>query len=477
MLALLVLAVAPILSASPVAEPAARAVPAAQPITTPSPASWIATKTAKHRRDLGDSLHSILADLGNVPSYVASGVPNYFQDFPQGDKVISSLGLSSSDIAALPTQVLNLPPYANWTDKGWNIRFRGNVLKQPNISRSKLDDLANGFLIGTSVSQLPPDQADQARNLTSEIYVVQQGNVSVSLHLEPAPSAGGSGEQGGGGAVTPTGGTQDISLPYNTTKEGDFDVFVPIQQNGLMAGNSTSQIQRLNVYASGTTTGNATAYLVPDTGITIVSDIDDTLRITKIYQPKEGLLNSFARPYVPWMNMPEIYRNFSMSIPNAHFHYLTTTPEQVTRNYMQYIYSSYPGGSFDTRPLNFSDVAATLSIRKALLVKVFQTFPKRKFILMGDTSNSDVLRDYPAMTTEFPGQVLCILMRNVSSTDSADRFPYNTGGYKDLNTNSYMFYNVPVSIPPPSIALAVVTKGVAHENCLYLRTISRISTS
>lgn len=37
---------------------------------------------------------------------------------------------------------------------------------------------------------------------------------------------------------------------------------------------------------------------------------------------------------------------------------------------MDFIYNHYPGGSFDTRPLNFSDVAATLSIRKALLQKV-----------------------------------------------------------------------------------------------------------
>ncbi|KAK5239493.1 hypothetical protein LTR16_011856, partial [Cryomyces antarcticus] len=109
--------------------------------------------------------------------------------------------------------------------------------------------------------------------------------------------AGSSGESGGGGAVTPSGGAQDITLPYPTTPEGDFDVFVPIKNvsgGGLMAGNGTNQIQRMNVYVGGASIGNATAYLVPPTGFTIVSDIDDILRITKIYEPKEGLLNSFA---------------------------------------------------------------------------------------------------------------------------------------------------------------------------------------
>ena len=265
----------------------------------------------------------------------------------------------------------------------------------------------------------------------------------------PAPLAGASGQRGGGGAVTPAGGNQQIKFPYPTTPQGDFDSFVRIQNQGLEDGNSTSSPQRLNVFTEGTLTGNATAYLVPSSGLTVISDIDDILRITKIYQPKEGLLNSFARPFTPWLNMPDIYANWSRSVPGIHFHYLTTTPEQVTRNYMDFIYKTYPGGSFDTRPLNFSDVDATLSIRKFLLQKIFLTYPERKFVLVADTSNSDVMRDYPQMATDFPNQVQCIFLRNTSSTDSGDKFPYDTKGFKDLNQSLYMFFNVPVSLLPP----------------------------
>lgn len=105
---LLVAAAAPLISASPVAEaePAAIAIANAQPVATASPVAWDPTKTAKHRRDVGDSINSL---LGGFPSYVASGVPNFFQDFPQGDKVASSLGLSESAIQSLPTQVINVP--------------------------------------------------------------------------------------------------------------------------------------------------------------------------------------------------------------------------------------------------------------------------------------------------------------------------------------------------------------------------------
>lgn len=231
----------------------------------------------------------------------------------------------------------------------------------------------------------------------------------------------------------------------------------------MRPGNETSRIQTLNMYAHGTDSGNATAYLVPSTGLTIISDIDDILRVTKIYQPKEGILNTFARSLVPWMNMPQIYANWSASVQNVHFHYLTTTPEQVTRTYMDFIYKTYPLGSFDTRPLNFSDTRATLHIRRFLLDKIFQTFPQRKFILVADTSNSDVMAAYPAMYKDYPGQVACILLRNTSSTDSGDKFPYNTSGFKGIPQDNYMFFHVPDDL---------VQLDIANGHCLN-RTIAQ----
>lgn len=141
--------------------------------------------------------------------------------------------------------------------------------------------------------------------------------------------------------------------------------------------------------------------------------------------------------------MPQIYANWSQALPNMHFHYLTTTPEQITRNYMEYIYATYPLGSFDTRPLNFSNIEATLHIRKFLLDKIFQTFPDRKFILVADTSNSDVMTDYPQLAHQYPDQVQCIFLRNTSATDPGDRFPYDTSGFKGIKQEKYMFFVTP----------------------------------
>jgi hypothetical protein len=103
--------------------------------------------------------------------------------------------------------------YANWTNDGWSVRFHGNVYKQPNISESKLDDLANIFLIGTDIKNLSASEQTMARNLTSEIFVLQQSDIAVSFELMPAETVGASGQKAGSGAIIPTGYTQNITFP------------------------------------------------------------------------------------------------------------------------------------------------------------------------------------------------------------------------------------------------------------------------
>lgn len=258
----------------------AAAVPA-HPMITPAPA--LSKRDLERRVDVGSYLGSVFSSLGSdVSSFVASGVPQFFNDLPTGTAVASSLGIATSDLAASPTLALNVPPYANWTDQGWNVRIHGNIYKQPNISMDKLNSLTNIFLIDTDVEDLPADEANQARNLTSEIFIVQQDNEQVLIDFVQNVAINSSTDSG---AINAAGGAQTITMPYNTTAEGDFDSFMVLQNTTgttgghLLRGNETNQIQLLNTYVKGAAeTGNATAFLVPTTGITIISDIDDILR-------------------------------------------------------------------------------------------------------------------------------------------------------------------------------------------------------
>jgi len=109
-IALLVL---PVALAFPAPTPVAVPVAVPHPMITPRASLTDRTPTRVQNRDLLDSIKGagsyVESVLGSFPSYVASGVPNFFQDFPTGTAVQSSLSISDGDLDALPTQVLNIP--------------------------------------------------------------------------------------------------------------------------------------------------------------------------------------------------------------------------------------------------------------------------------------------------------------------------------------------------------------------------------
>lgn len=99
--------------------PLALAAPAASPVAVPAPPHPMITARARledrdvEQRDIFSTIKGaesyLTSVIGTFPSYVVSGVPNFFQGFPTGSAVESSLGISDSDLAATPTQVLNIP--------------------------------------------------------------------------------------------------------------------------------------------------------------------------------------------------------------------------------------------------------------------------------------------------------------------------------------------------------------------------------
>jgi hypothetical protein len=47
----------------------------------------------------------------------------------------------------------------------------------------------------------------------------------------------------------------------------------------------------------------------PPEGLTIVSDVDDILRVAEIWNPKQMIFNTFVRSFRPWLDMNRVYRD------------------------------------------------------------------------------------------------------------------------------------------------------------------------
>ncbi|CAE6462147.1 hypothetical protein ACGC1H_001710 [Rhizoctonia solani] len=398
--------------------------PAPEPRVTPTP-------TAPAKRDLLDIPASVTSLLGSaIPSDAAGGILPGWLTMPSDDQIKKQLGLNDTSISQLPVEVMNIPGYANWTENGWNNRIHGYVYKNPPATADQLDSAAQVFVPSLDESGFTDANRAMARNVTAALITlpVQNYSLQFTLRYNAQPAA-------------------NITFPLPTDDRGEYDQFVPFTSQGLIPnGNETNVVQGLELFTPAIASGNASSYLVPPQGVTLVADIDDILRVTRIYQPADGLKNSFALPYVPWMNMPQVLKGWEQRIQGLHFHYLTTTPIKVTQFYESFTYANYPLGSYDIRPLNLTTVEQIFQVRKVNLHRIFETFPQRKFVLLGDTSNNDIMSQYPAMATDFPGQVQCILLRNTSATDSGDHFPYDTSGFKNLDNSTYMFFRTPDDI-------------------------------
>ncbi|KAG8861450.1 hypothetical protein FRB96_002899 [Tulasnella sp. 330] len=273
-----------------------------------------------------------------------------------------------------------------------------------------------------------PEMAKMVRNMTSTLLSKPHKNVQLSYELIQH-----NGESGLGTLV------DKFSIPGATNDHGEFDAWHTFNSPLLHDGVGNREIQTLDEYTGTSELGNATVYLVPEEGITVVADIDDILRDTRIWDPSTGLANSFGIDYKIWSNMPSILNSWTVADPTMHFHYSTTTPQPDARMYLQFVLDYYPPGSFDFRPMNFGTLQQITDPRRVNLIRTMQSFPKRRFILLGDTSNQDAMAGYPAMVAQFPDQIQCIIMRNVSATDSTNAFPYTTKGFKGVNPALYQF--------------------------------------
>jgi phosphatidate phosphatase APP1 len=157
--------------------------------------------------------------------------------------------------------------------------------------------------------------------------------------------------------------------------------------------------------------GNAT--ILPPTGYSVVADIDDVIRITKVWEPLTGLRNTFVEPYQPVPEMPQLF-NLLNKLPNVGFHYATTTPMPIAATYVRWIYTTYPFGSLDMRPINVADPSGALNARTDQLNRLRETFPRRKFIMIGDVASGTLLRAYPNFAKQYPNNTACIFIRNTT---------------------------------------------------------------
>ena len=157
--------------------------------------------------------------------------------------------------------------------------------------------------------------------------------------------------------------------------------------------------------------------LVPPEGVSVISDIDDTIKDSVVLDKKELMANTFLRPCRPLPGMAEQYSKWAEK--NVVFHYVSGSPWQLAPMLSHFIdEKGFPRGSFHLRMFRIYD-SSMLNLLKSpfdqkvkKISAILKRYPKRKFIFVGDSGEADP-EVYGEISRLFPEQLLHIFIRNV----------------------------------------------------------------
>ncbi|CAF0903040.1 unnamed protein product [Adineta steineri] len=179
-------------------------------------------------------------------------------------------------------------------------------------------------------------------------------------------------------------------------------------------------------------------FLCDDNGMTFISDIDDTVKITGVTSSTQTLINTFSGDFKPVPGMAEIYRYWQNQY-NATFAYLTASPDQLYPFLREFFdREQFPSGSAHMRHFTWFDVnfisffmSSNYAKKKTETLEMFlQNTRNRKFVLLGDIfqKDSDI---YAGIYAQYPDRIAKIFIR---------KYPDDIDGQQRLET---VFKDIP----------------------------------
>lgn len=188
-------------------------------------------------------------------------------------------------------------------------------------------------------------------------------------------------------------------------------------------------------------------------GISVISDIDDTIKITEVRDKKATLRNTFLLPFKSVPGMAEFYQSLARSNGTA-FHYISASPWQLYEPLAAFVASNgFPAGTFELKQFRWKDrsafslFASPEKYKPGVIEPLLKQFPKRKFILIGDSGERDP-EIYGALARKFPDQIIRIYIRiyiRDVTQESASSSRYQKA-FRDVPRNKWEIFREPSEI-------------------------------
>ncbi len=301
--------------------------------------------------------------------------------------------------------IVFFPTYASRTPTGWTARLAGMVARPlPEKSRRRV------LAVAVLRRLLDLDEAEMA----SEIF---RRRAEMFLFRRVA-----------GQRVRITLGDRTVDAGY-TDKAGHFETRVEFDDDFATAcAGGGGRLDYVGVAEPGPEessvlpAGAGSVHLVDDVGVSVISDIDDTVKFSNVADKRELLRNTLLREFIPVAGMPEVYRRWRES--GAEFHYVSSSPWQLSDPLCRFLgQAGLPAGSMHLKLFRLKDSTplGRLPSRKRgkrrTIDRILDDFPGRRFVLVGDSGERDP-EIYASIARRRPDQVAGILIREVPAKSS-----------------------------------------------------------
>lgn len=251
--------------------------------------------------------------------------------------------------------------------------------------------------------------------------------------------------------------TLEITVGAQTVPVGTTDKRGYIERVVVLAAGEKQAAQRRENgrvfvtvgYRTRTTRGQLSAVVIPPEGVSVVSDIDDTIKITEVLDREAVFKNTFTREFRAVPGMAALYQRWEKE--GAMFHYVSASPWQLMEFLEPFLKTAgFPAGTFHLRPLRAKSLRSIKSFltdseadKRRRIEDLCTLFPSRRFVLVGDSAERDP-EIYGHVARLYASQVQRIYIRKVrGAANTPERF---AGAFEALPPSKWRLFEDPSEI-------------------------------
>ena len=237
----------------------------------------------------------------------------------------------------------------------------------------------------------------------------------------------------------------------NSLPNGHFTAHVvmgeeEIRRQGIRAEGGTLALVGKVAASSGSTLNlPIQIHFIPARGWSVVSDIDDTIKISNVRDRRALIHGTFCEPFQAVPGMASAYREWAQA--GAQFHYVSASPWQLYPCLSEFLVTNkFPAGPFHMKTFRMKDASALKMLgsqnryKFAEISALIKRSPERRFVLVGDSGEQDP-EIYGDLARRYRTQVAHIFIRNVTKEDG-EALRYRDS-FRDLPATTWSVFEDP----------------------------------